>query len=69
MDELLDKLVSECMRYTKEGKLASYIPELSKVSPDALGVYIIASDGKRYYSGDHEVHFTIQSIVKPILLL
>ncbi|MBQ8812943.1 MAG: glutaminase A [Lachnospiraceae bacterium] len=69
MDELLEQLVNDCMGYTKEGRVASYIPELSKVSPDALGVYMIASDGKHYGAGDHAAHFTIQSIVKPILLL
>ena len=69
MEELLEKLISECSSYTKEGALADYIPELTKADPNRLGAYIISSDGKHYYSGDYMQLFTIQSIVKTILLL
>lgn len=69
MEELLEQLISECSSYTKEGSLANYIPELTKADPSKLGAYIISSDGKHYYSGDCMHKFTIQSIVKPILLL
>ena len=69
MEELLEQLVKECAPYTKEGALANYIPELTNADPDKLGVYIISSDGKHYYSGDYMYSFTIQSIVKTILLL
>ena len=69
MEELLEKLITECAPYTKEGAHANYIPELTKADPDKLGAYIISSDGKHYFSGDYMHHFTIQSIVKTILLL
>ena len=69
MDELLEQLVDQCRPYTSEGRLASYIPELTKADPNALGVYLISSDGKHYCAGDYTKKFTIQSVVKPILLL
>ena len=69
MEELLEQLIAECASYTKEGVLANYIPELAKADPNKLGAYIISSDGKHYYSGDYMHKFTIQSIVKTILLL
>lgn len=69
MEELLEQLIAECASYTKEGALANYIPELTKADPNKLGAYIISSDGKHYYSGDYMHKFTIQSIVKTILLL
>ena len=69
MDELLEQLIDQCRPYASEGRLASYIPELTKADPNALGVYLIGSDGKHYCAGDYTKKFTIQSVVKPILLL
>ena len=69
MEELLEQLLEECRPFTAEGKVASYIPELSKGNPSALGVYVLSSDGKHYCAGDYKAPFTIQSVVKPILLL
>ena len=69
MEELLEQLLEECRPYTKQGHVATYIPELGKGDPNDLGVYILRSDGKHYQAGDCNKRFTIQSIVKPILLL
>lgn len=69
MEELLEQLIQECTLYTKKGNVANYIPELAKADANRLGVYIISSDGKHYFSGDYMQKFTIQSIVKTILLL
>ncbi len=69
LEELLEELVEQNRQYTACGKLADYIPELTKANRDALGVYVVQSDGKFYSAGDCAVPFTIQSIVKPILLL
>ena len=69
MEELLRQLVYDCAPYTKEGKLADYIPELSKADPTAVGVHIITRDGNHHFAGSHTARFTIQSVVKPILLL
>jgi len=69
MKELLERLAEECFPYTNQGEVANYIPELAKANPDALGIYIISEDGKHHFAGESMHSFTIQSIVKPILLL
>ena len=69
MTELLEEILEECAHYTKEGKLADYIPELTKANPDDFGIYIISEDKRVSKAGDYRKQFTIQSIVKPILLL
>ena len=69
MDELLEQLIEENRHYTKEGRLANYIPELAKANQDDLGIYVVSSDGKTSFAGDFQKRFTIQSIVKPLFLL
>ena len=69
MEELLEELLEECRPYTKQGHVATYIPELAKGNPDDIGIYVLRSDGKRFHAGDYKKNFTIQSAVKPILLL
>lgn len=69
MEGLLHELIEQCRPDTQNGKVASYIPALSKADPNALGVYILDRNGLHAQGGDSKVRFTIQSIIKPILLL
>lgn len=69
VEELLEELLEECKGHTRQGTVASYIPELTKADPQHLGIYVVGSDGKSCFAGDHDKGFTIQSVVKPILLL
>ncbi|MGI5962558.1 MAG: glutaminase A [Lawsonibacter sp.] len=69
MEELLEQLLEECRPYTQQGQVATYIPELAKGNRDELGIYVVRSDGRHYQAGDYQKRFTIQSVVKPILLL
>lgn len=69
MDELLDRLMEDCRPCIQEGKVASYIPELQKADPQDFGACILNCDGKLYAAGEYEKPFTIQSVVKPLLLL
>ncbi len=69
MEDLLEELLAECRPYTQQGTLANYIPELAKGNIDDLGIYVQRSDGRHYQVGDYKKRFTIQSVVKPILLL
>ena len=69
MEELLERLLEECRPFTGLGRVANYIPELAKGNPEALGIYVIGSEGKHSWAGDCCQPFTIQSIIKPILLL
>jgi glutaminase len=69
MTELLNEILKTCTPYTKKGKLANYIPELTKANPDDFGICIISKDNTISMAGDYDKQFTIQSIVKPVLLL
>ena len=69
MKQLLEKVIKDCLPYTKEGKVASYIPELSKADPSDFGICIISKEGKIDCAGDFDKPFTMQSVIKPIILL
>ena len=64
----LDAIVEDCRKYVTRGNVANYIPELAKVDVDKLGIYMISKDGE-CFSGDYDTLFTMQSIVKPLILL
>src|SRR5476651_1193444 len=51
----------------KDGKVADYIPELSKANPDWFGICLATTDGHVYETGDSQQTFTIQSISKPFV--
>ena len=61
-------ITDDCRKYIKCGKVADYIPELAKADINKLGIYIISKDNE-YFSGDYDALFTIQSIIKPLILL
>lgn len=69
MFSLLNTLVEKNRVYGKEGNVASYIPALSKANADDLGIYVVDSKGKEYYSGDYDKKFTMQSISKIVSLI
>jgi glutaminase len=69
MKNLLKRAIKECLPYAKEGKVASYIPELSKADPEDFGICIISKEGKIDCAGDFDKPFTMQSVIKPIILL
>lgn len=68
LDKELGAILDECRPYTKKGRVASYIPELAKADPSRLGVYVISPEGE-WFAGDHGARFTMQSVVKPLILL
>ena len=69
MNELLKRIVADCMPSASLGHVATYIPELANVDPNKLGIYVSSEDGKQYFAGDHLEPFTMQSVVKPLILL
>lgn len=69
MKKLLETIIDNNKHWTAEGAVATYIPELSKANPDALGICVSTLDDEEYCAGDCEMKFTIQSISKVITLL
>ncbi|MBQ8207353.1 MAG: glutaminase A [Clostridia bacterium] len=69
MIELLKEILEECYKYRKNGTVANYIPELAKADPDDFGMCVVSGDAAICSAGDHGKSFTMQSIVKPIILL
>jgi len=69
MEALLEEIIEQCAPYKALGKPASYIPELAKGDVNDLGMYVILNNGQTFKAGDYKKPFSIQSVVKPILLL
>lgn len=67
------KAIGESLDYGKsyigQGKIADYIPALTLADPTKLGLTIMTLDGKSYCGGDTETRFTLQSVVKVMLLV
>jgi len=51
----------------RDGAVATYIPELSRVDPDQFGIALVTADGHLYEVGQTHAPFTIQSISKPLV--
>ena len=69
MKKLLEKTLKDCVGYTNLGAVASYIPELSKADPADFGICVVSDDGEMNAVGDYNKLFTMQSVIKPIILL
>jgi glutaminase len=55
------------IKCNKSGEVASYIPQLARVSPDHFAVSVCTIDGQRLNLGHSDEAFTFQSSIKPIL--
>lgn len=64
----IDQIVDSVTHSKHKGIVASYIPELAKVSPDKFGIYLVDQGNNSYTSGDSEEKFSIQSISKVLTL-
>ncbi|QCX53648.1 glutaminase A [Elizabethkingia sp. JS20170427COW] len=69
LQQLLHSTLVESKSYIEKGKVADYIPELSKADKNKLGIALIDKQGKLYTLGDVHTKFTIQSISKIIALM
>ncbi|REK63647.1 MAG: glutaminase A [Cohnella sp.] len=67
--EKLPGFVEASRQRSAHGKVASYIPELSKMPKDALGIAIMDGNGRTASAGDCEIAFTMQSISKVFTLI
>ncbi|WP_346913877.1 glutaminase A [Clostridium sp.] len=69
MKRILDSMIDDCRKWTSKGEVASYIPELAKANPEALGIWVTNLGGEEYFAGDWDTKFTIQSMSKVITLM
>ena len=69
MQELLNKVIKECYPVIQEGEVASYIPELKNANKNEFGICVIGNDGSQFVAGDYNKTFSLQSIIKPLILL
>lgn len=69
MNTLLEQIVADSSHYASQGHVAQYIPQLAVVDPNKVGIYVISENGENFYAGDCFDNFTMQSVVKPLVLL
>ncbi|MBC3916160.1 glutaminase [Undibacterium sp. CY18W] len=61
---ILETIFAEVQPLLSQGKVASYIPELSKVSAQHFGMAVHCLDGSTYSIGDGGQKFSLQSVTK-----
>ena len=69
MEALLSKVLNDCSGFIAQGEVANYIPVLAEADKNAFGICLISNDNVLHSVGDSNTHFTMQSIIKPIILL
>lgn len=66
---LLQEIVDHNRKYTFEGEVADYIPELGKANPNDIAIAVINAKGQVFKAGDYDKTFTVQSISKLVGLM
>jgi glutaminase len=61
---ILDTIRDEVQPLLSCGKVATYIPQLSLVSPEHFGMAVYCLDGSTYTVGDADRKFSLQSVAK-----
>ncbi|MFA5577454.1 MAG: glutaminase A [Tissierellaceae bacterium] len=69
MKELVRKVLEGNRKLVKEGRVADYIPALSKANPKEMALSLMDLEGNIYSAGDQDRSFTIQSISKVLGLI
>ena len=62
--KILESIAIETGSLQKKGKVANYIPELSKINPNHFGISLRFIKGDLFQVGDSDIKFSIQSIAK-----
>lgn len=68
MKELLESLLRENKDAWRQGQVATYIPELAKARPDAVGISVFDLPSGLVGAGDRDYVFTMQSVSKVVSL-
>lgn len=66
--KIIEEIYQQTLQIDDLGKLASYIPELSKINPEKFGICLVETKDKRFGIGDYQERFSIQSIAKVLSL-
>ncbi|HEY0846022.1 MAG TPA: glutaminase [Noviherbaspirillum sp.] len=61
---VLETICAEVQPLLPRGKVADYIPELSKVPSERFGMAVYCLDGRTFSVGDAHTRFSLQSITK-----
>lgn len=69
IEQAIDEAMAYARTFLPEGKVATYIPELSHADPEQIGVCLMTREGAVFHGGDWLQPFTIQSISKTIGLI
>ncbi|WP_223787491.1 glutaminase [Marinicella meishanensis] len=65
---IIEQIHQELLLHKNYGEVADYIPELANIDSEQFGVFLHTVDGNNYHTGDWQTPFSIQSIVKVLLL-
>tara|TARA_R110002051_G_scaffold293534_2_gene358586 strand:- start:5061 stop:5972 length:912 start_codon:yes stop_codon:yes gene_type:complete len=65
---ILHQINKEAKASNDRGKVATYIPELSKIDQSKFGIHLIDADKNEFSEGDAQEKFSIQSISKVLTL-
>ncbi len=65
---ILETIHTQVRADLPEGRVASYIPGLAKISPEKFGIHLHTAEGGDFSAGDSTESFSIQSITKVLLL-
>lgn len=68
-EKILQEILNRNKAFATQGKVADYIPELSKMNPNAIALAVVDENGKLISVGDTQQKFTIQSISKIVALM
>ena len=68
-EKVLQEILQQNKQFATQGKVADYIPELGKMSADAIAFSVVDTNGKVISVGDTNKKFTMQSISKIIALM
>jgi len=68
-EHVLQDILDQNKHFATQGKVADYIPELGKMSADAIAFSVVDTNGKVINVGDTDKKFTMQSISKIIALM
>jgi len=62
--KILDTIAAEVRPLSAQGRVASYIPALSRVPQDRFAIAVATKAGDVFTSGDADIPFSIQSVSK-----